>query len=111
MPYRSLRDFIAKLEAAGELVRVREPVSTVLEMTETLEKAFTEAGLDVLVDDREQRPGVKFKDADLIGVPYRINVGKKLGDGVVEVVTRAGSSREDVKVGDVVEHMKKLVRG
>ena len=73
--------------------------------------ALEAAGLDVLLDDRDERPGVKFKDADLIGVPYRINVGKKLGHGVVEVVTRAGSSREDVKVGDVVEHMKKLVRG
>jgi prolyl-tRNA synthetase len=69
------------------------------------------AGLDVLLDDRDERPGVKFKDADLIGVPYRINVGKKLGEGIVEVVTRAGSTRDDVKVSDVVEHVKKLVRG
>ena len=76
-----------------------------------ISQALEAAGLDVLLDDRDERPGVKFKDADLIGIPYRINVGKKLGDGVVEVVTRAGSSREDVKVGDVVEHMKKLVRG
>ena len=73
-------------------------------------KAFEAAGLDVLLDDRDERPGVKFKDADLIGVPYRINVGKKLGEGIVEVVTRAGSTRDDVKVSDVVEHVKKLVR-
>jgi prolyl-tRNA synthetase len=73
--------------------------------------ALEAAGLDVLLDDRDERPGVKFKDADLIGVPYRINVGKKLGEGIVEVVTRAGSTREDVKVGDVVEHVKELVRG
>ena len=81
--------------------------SGALEIASELEKA----GLDVLLDDRDERPGVKFKDADLIGVPYRINVGKKLGEGIVEVVTRAGSTREDVKVGDVVEHVKKLVRG
>jgi len=74
-------------------------------------KALEAAGIDVLLDDRDERPGVKFKDADLIGVPYRINVGKKLGDGIVEVVTRAGSTREDVAVGAVVEHVKKLVRG
>ena len=74
-------------------------------------KSLEAAGLDVLLDDRDERPGVKFKDADLIGVPYRINVGKKLGEGIVEVVTRAGSTREDVKIGDVVEHVKKLVRG
>ena len=69
------------------------------------------AGIEVLLDDRDERPGVKFKDADLIGVPYRINVGKKLTEGIVEVVTRAGSTREDVKVSGVVEHVKKLVQG
>jgi prolyl-tRNA synthetase len=72
--------------------------------------ALEKAGIDVLLDDRDERPGVKFKDADLIGVPYRINVGKKLVDGIVEVVTRSGSTRDDVAVGDVVEHVKKLVR-
>jgi prolyl-tRNA synthetase len=71
--------------------------------------ALEAAGLDVLLDDRDERPGVKFKDADLIGVPYRINVGKKLGEGIVEVVTRAGSTREDLKISDVVEHVKKLL--
>jgi prolyl-tRNA synthetase len=78
---------------------------------EEIAKALEAAGIDVLLDDRDERPGVKFKDADLIGVPYRINVGKKLGDGVVEVVTRAGSTREDVAVGAVVEHVRKLLRG
>ena len=78
---------------------------------EEIAKALEAAGLDVLLDDRDERPGVKFKDADLIGVPYRINVGKKLVDGIVEVVTRAGSPRDDVAVTAVVEHVKKLVRG
>ena len=78
---------------------------------EDIAKALEAAAIDVLLDDRDERPGVKFKDADLIGVPYRINVGKKLGDGVVEVVTRAGSTREDVAVGAVVEHVRKLLRG
>jgi prolyl-tRNA synthetase len=73
--------------------------------------ALEKAGLDVLLDDRDERPGVKFKDADLIGVPYRINVGKKFGEGIVEVVTRAGSTRNDIKVGDVGEQVQKLVRG
>jgi prolyl-tRNA synthetase len=78
-----------------------------LEIAKSLEGAV----IDVLLDDRDERPGVKFKDADLIGVPYRINVGKKLTEGIVEVVTRADSTREDVKVSDVVEHVKKLVQG
>ena len=74
-------------------------------------KSLEGAGIEVLLDDRDERPGVKFKDADLIGVPYRINVGKKLTEGIVEVVTRAGSTREDVKVSGVVEQVKKLVQG
>jgi prolyl-tRNA synthetase len=78
---------------------------------EEIAKGLEAAGLDVLLDDRDERPGVKFKDADLVGIPYRINVGKKLVDGIVEVVTRAGSTRDDVAVADVVEYVKKLVRG
>ena len=54
------------------------------------------AGLDALLDDRDERPGVKFKDADLIGVPYRITIGKKLAQGVVEVVDRRTRDSEDV---------------
>jgi prolyl-tRNA synthetase len=68
-----------------------------------------DAGMDVLLDDRDERPGVKFKDADLVGIPYRINVGKKLAEGVVEVVTRATGNRDDVSVAAVVEHVQKLV--
>ena len=54
------------------------------------------AGLDVLLDDRDERAGVKFKDADLVGIPYRINVGKKAAAGQVELVTRATSTSVDV---------------
>ncbi len=53
-------------------------------------------GLDVLFDDRDERPGVKFKDADLIGIPYRITIGKKLAEGLVEVVERRSKQRDDV---------------
>ncbi len=53
-------------------------------------------GLDALLDDRDERPGVKFKDADLIGIPYRITAGKKLKDGMVEVVERRSKKTEDV---------------
>ena len=57
-------------------------------------------GLDALLDDRDERPGVKFKDADLIGVPFRIVVGKKLAGGMVEVVDRKTRPGTDVAVGD-----------
>ncbi len=58
-------------------------------------------GLDALLDDRDERPGVKFKDADLIGVPFRIVVGKKLSAGLVELVERRGKQAADVPVSDV----------
>jgi prolyl-tRNA synthetase len=57
-------------------------------------------GLDALLDDRDERPGVKFKDADLIGVPFRIVVGKKLTSGMVEVVERKTKQATDVAVAD-----------
>jgi prolyl-tRNA synthetase len=52
-------------------------------------------GLDPLLDDRDERPGVKFKDADLIGIPYRVTVGKKLAQGLVEVTERRTKASED----------------
>jgi prolyl-tRNA synthetase len=67
------------------------------------------AGLDVLLDDRDERAGVKFKDADLVGIPYRINVGKKAAAGQVELVTRATSSSVDVGVAEVLAAVKEKV--
>jgi prolyl-tRNA synthetase len=55
-------------------------------------------GLDALLDDRDERPGVKFKDADLIGIPFRVTVGKKLPQGIVELVTRGTKQAQDVPV-------------
>jgi prolyl-tRNA synthetase len=69
-----------------------------------------DAGMDVLLDDRDERPGVKFKDADLVGIPYRINVGKKLAEGLLEVVTRATSTREDVGAAEIVTHLLQLLK-
>ncbi len=64
------------------------------------------AGFDVLLDDREERAGVKFKDADLVGIPFRVNVGKKIAEGKVELATRASASSVDVAIGDVVAELK-----
>jgi prolyl-tRNA synthetase len=67
------------------------------------------AGYDVILDDRDERAGVKFKDADLIGIPYRVNVGKKTAEGKVELVSRASSTSEDVAIGGVAELFGRLV--
>jgi prolyl-tRNA synthetase len=80
-----------------------------VETGEGLASALDAAGLDVLLDDRKERAGVKFKDADLVGIPYRINVGKKASEGMVELVTRATASSVDVALGDVVALVKERV--
>ena len=79
--------------------------------SEDIVQALEQAGLDVLLDDRDERPGVKFKDADLIGIPFRINVGKKVTEDTVEVVRRSTLAREDVKISAISEHLRALVRG
>ena len=67
-----------------------------------------DAGFDVLLDDRNERAGVKFKDADLVGIPYRINVGKKAAEGRLELVTRSTSSSQDVNIAQVAELLLSL---
>jgi len=69
---------------------------------EKLYEELQRAGLDVLLDDRDERAGVKFKDADLIGIPYRVTIGKKIADGMVELFDRSAKKSEDVRIGDVV---------
>jgi len=68
------------------------------------------AGFDVLLDDRDERPGVKFKDADLVGIPFRITVGKKVTEGTVEVVLRSTREVHDVTISAVVDHFQGLLR-
>jgi prolyl-tRNA synthetase len=72
----------------------------------TLYRECREAGFDTLLDDRDERPGVKFKDADLIGIPYRITIGKKLSDGKLEFVERRTKASTDIKVGEAVQTLK-----
>jgi prolyl-tRNA synthetase len=69
----------------------------------------TVTNVTVLLDDRDERAGVKFKDADLVGIPYRVNVGKKTAEGKVELVTRAVPGSEDVLLGELAARLKSLV--
>lgn len=66
------------------------------------------AGLEVLLDDRDERAGVKFKDADLIGIPYRITIGKKIVDETVELFDRRAKQSQDVALADVVARVQAL---
>jgi prolyl-tRNA synthetase len=84
----------------------------VKEVTDRLDRELTAAGIEVLVDDRDERAGVKFKDADLVGIPLRIAVGKKgLADGKVEWKRRDSKDVELVAVDEVVARAKALVKG
>jgi prolyl-tRNA synthetase len=76
------------------------------ETGQKLAVALEDAGIDVLLDDRDERAGVKFKDADLVGIPYRINVGKKAVSGLVELVWRAKAQSTDVTLDAVVQELK-----
>ncbi|HEY9728330.1 MAG TPA: His/Gly/Thr/Pro-type tRNA ligase C-terminal domain-containing protein, partial [Chroococcales cyanobacterium] len=79
---------------------------------EAAEKLYTElnaAGIETLLDDRNERAGVKFKDADLIGIPYRIVTGRSLKDGKLEVVERATKKSQDIPIDEVVPTLKQWI--
>ena len=73
---------------------------------EAIAKRLESAGFDVLLDDRDERPGVKFKDADLVGIPFRVNVGKKVTEDRVEVVQRSTRQSQDVSIAGIVEYFQ-----
>ena len=73
-------------------------------------QGLAKAGFDVVFDDRDERPGVKFKDADLVGIPFRVTVGKKVTEGTAEVVIRSTREVRDVTISAIVEHFQQLLR-
>jgi len=77
-----------------------------VQAAETLYAELNQAGIETLLDDRNERAGVKFKDADLIGIPYRIVTGKSLKNGKVEVVKRATHEVQEVAIAEVVSTLK-----
>jgi len=77
-----------------------------MEVGESLYMSLSAAGVEVLLDDRDERAGVKFKDADLVGIPYRVVTGKAIADGKVEIVNRATKVATLVEIGSVVEYLK-----
>jgi len=73
---------------------------------ESIAQSLEAAGYDVLLDDRDERPGVKFKDADLVGIPFRVNVGKKVTEDRVEVVQRSTRQSQDVSIGAITDYFR-----
>lgn len=73
-----------------------------------LHDTLQQQGIEVLLDDRDERPGVKFKDMELIGIPYRITVGRGISEGKVELKSRTGEV-EEVQITDVVNKLKEVL--
>ncbi|MBD1938025.1 proline--tRNA ligase [Microcoleus sp. FACHB-68] len=80
-----------------------------VEVAEKLYNELNQAGIETLLDDRDERAGVKFKDADLIGIPYRLVTGRSLKEGKLEVVERATHKSQEIPVGEVVETLKQWI--
>jgi prolyl-tRNA synthetase len=74
-----------------------------------LEEEFERRGIETLLDDRDLSPGMKFKDADLIGIPYRLTIGRKLKEGVVELLHRASRQVEEIPIAEAVERTVKRI--
>jgi prolyl-tRNA synthetase len=80
-----------------------------MRIAEQLYDRLLSSGFEVLIDDRDERPGVKFKDSDLIGIPIRIVVGKQAGQGYVEFKQRELEEKETIKIEDVFDKVKVIV--
>jgi prolyl-tRNA synthetase len=83
--------------------------ASLLRTSEEIGQKLEAAGFTVLLDDRDERPGVKFKDADLVGIPYRINVGKKVTEGKVEVVTRSTRRSLDANIAAIDDQFREII--
>lgn len=80
-----------------------------VQTAEQLYRDLNKAGVETLLDDRDERAGVKFKDADLIGIPYRIVTGRSLKEGKVEVVTRSTKKSQEIALDEVVSTLKQWI--
>jgi prolyl-tRNA synthetase len=86
------------------------PESEVFKQAQSIYHELTKAGIDAIIDDRNERPGVKFKDSELVGFPIRIGIGEKsLANGEVEIKPRSGAMLQ-VKAGEAVEKVLDLIR-
>ncbi|HTV07593.1 MAG TPA: proline--tRNA ligase [Candidatus Aquilonibacter sp.] len=99
---------IAPYEVVVTVTNMKE--ADLADAGERIASDLSREGIDVLLDDRDERAGVKFKDAELIGVPYRVNVGKKLTEGKVELVDRLLHTTEDVTLEALTAHIQSLLR-
>ncbi|HEY6412939.1 MAG TPA: proline--tRNA ligase [Edaphobacter sp.] len=95
----ALHPSIAPFQVVATITNIGD--AALLAAGEKVAADLTAAGLDVLLDDRDERAGVKFKDADLVGIPYRINIGRGVAEGKVELVNRLQKLNQDVAIDQI----------
>jgi prolyl-tRNA synthetase len=96
---------VAPAEATVILLSTRDEAARTA--AATLYQDLLAAGVDAVLDDRDERPGVKFKDAELTGIPFRLTVGSRdLADGLIEITSRASGEKERVAVASAVDHLR-----
>ncbi len=80
------------------------------EFAEKLYETLHQNNIEVLYDNRDERPGVKFKDMDLIGIPLRITIGKKISDGLVEWKERKSGNNIDVQLDEIIDKINEFIK-
>ena len=80
----------------------------IMALSEKLYNGYIDAGYETLIDDRNERPGVKFKDADLLGIPLRVTVGRRAGEGIVELKYRMDGSTEEADYDQAIAAAGKI---
>lgn len=98
---------VAPYHAIVTLVKPKDEEQA--KLAEEIYQRLLAAGVEAVIDDRDERPGVKFKDADLLGFPIRITVGKRAGEGIVEYKLRRDSEKIEISVAEAIENAIKLV--
>lgn len=98
---------VAPYHAIVTLVKPKDEEQA--KVAEEIYQSLLAAGIEAVIDDRDERPGVKFKDADLLGFPIRITVGKRAGEGIVEYKLRRDSEKSELSVAEAIENAIKLV--
>ena len=98
---------VAPYHAIVTLVKPKDETQS--KLAEDIYQRLLTAGVEAVIDDRDERPGVKFKDADLLGFPIRITVGKRAGEGIVEYKLRRDSEKTEISVEEAIENAINLV--
>jgi prolyl-tRNA synthetase len=103
----ALHPAIAPFQAVVTITNIGD--AALLAAGEKVAADLESAGIDVILDDRDERAGVKFKDADLVGIPYRINIGRGVAEGKVELIDRLKLTNQDHSLDEIAPYLSSLI--